>query len=123
MAASPNPERFIASTFRSVWSLEVLLYLRASPETVHRREELVGQLRASEAVIAKSIEALLAAGLIVEEDEGAVRYAPAGKDLEGEVAEAERLYRAKPDAVRRLIVAASAGGIAAFADAFRLKGD
>ena len=118
---------FITSTFRSVWSLELLLHLRRARETSFRQEELVGRLRASESVVSRSIDALQAAGLIVEEDNGTVRYAPASEDLDRSVGEVERLYAVKPDTVRRTIVSGAgrgvSSGLAAFADAFRLKGD
>ena len=39
------------------------------------------------------------------------------------VEQAEALYATSPDAVRRMIVAASNPGITAFADAFRLRKD
>ena len=122
MEANPHASRFISSTFPSIWSLELLLQLRQARETAFSAEELVGLLRASEAVVSKSIAALLAAGLILEEEGHRVRYGPASGDLDDEVRQAEELYRAKPDAVRRLIVSGSVGGAAAFADAFRLKG-
>jgi DNA-binding IclR family transcriptional regulator len=116
-------ERFISSTFRSVWALELLLFLRRTPQTAHDHEALIRQLRASDSVVTKSIESLVAAGLIVEHGDGSVSYSPASPDLEAGVMETENLYRVRPDAVRRLIIASSAGGLAAFADAFRLKGD
>lgn len=120
-------ENFIASTFQSVWSLELLLLLRRAAEASFRREELVGRLRASESVVSRSIDALQAAGLIVEEDDGAVRYAPVTGELDQSVGEVERLYGVKPDTVRRIIVSGAgrggSSGLAAFADAFRLKGD
>lgn len=123
MPRSSETERFISSTFRSVWALELLLFLRRIPETAHDQEALVRQLRASDSVVTKSIEALVAAGLIVQHGDGSVCYAPASPDLEAGVTETENLYRIRPDAVRRLIIASSAGGLAAFADAFRIKGD
>lgn len=123
MPKSSNPERFISSTFRSVWALELLLCLRRAPETAHGREALIQQLRASDAVVSKSIDSLVAAGLIVEHGDRSVSYSPASPDLETKVEEVGLLYRSRPDAVRRLIIASSAGGLAAFVDAFRLKGD
>lgn len=123
MPTSSPTARFISATFRSVWALELLLYLRTSRETAHSRPELVLQLRASDVVISKSVDDLVAAGLIVELDDGMLRYSPVSPDLEKQVVEAESLYRARPDAVRRMIIASSAVGLTAFADAFKLKGD
>ena len=116
-------ERFISSTFRSVWDLELLLELRRVPDESPTKQQLVSTLRASDVVVAKGIDTLLAAGLISEEKDGSVRYGPASARLSDVVAGAVELYRSKPDAVRRLIIASSSSGLAAFSDAFKLKGD
>lgn len=123
MSSDHENERFIASTFGSVWALELLLLLRQAPERAHSHEALIGQLRASDAVVSKSIQGLSAAGLVLEEGDGTVRYAPVSPELDAQVSEAEALYRARPDAVRRIIVAGYMSGVQAFADAFRFKGD
>jgi hypothetical protein len=116
-------ERFISSTFRSVWDLELLLELRREHDQSQSKETLVSTLRASDIVVAKGIDTLLAAGLIAIEADGSIRYAPASRELADMVAGAVDLYRSKPDTVRRHIVHASSSGLAAFSDAFRLKGD
>lgn len=111
--------RFIASAFRSIWSLELLLLVRSRPEHRWSNDELIGGLRASEQVLARSIADLVAADLVASEGNH-VRYAPGG--LGDTVAAVERLYATRPAQVRRLIV----GGedqLARFADAFRLRGD
>jgi hypothetical protein len=48
---------------------------------------------------------------------------PVSQDVADYVEHSERLYAARPDAVRRAIVSASTGGLTAFADAFRLRKD
>lgn len=116
-------ERFISNTFRSVWDLELLLELRRAPDQSQSKDALVSTLRASDIVVAKGIDTLLAGGLIAIEGDGSIRFAPATRDLSDMVAGAVDLYRSKPDTVRRHIVRASLGGLAAFSDAFRLKGD
>lgn len=125
MPASQELAEFIRSHFRSVWSLELLLHLKRDPERVWSKIELVDLLRASQSVVATSLETLLAGGLIVVEGDEHARYGPAHPDLERQVAEAEALYAKKPDAVRRLIVqtAGGGGGASAFADAFRMRRD
>jgi hypothetical protein len=111
--------RFIAATFPSVWALELLLAVKAAPR-VWPREELIATLRASELVVSKALEALIAAGLASSDDQGVV-YLPVNADVAEFVERAEQLYRSRPNSVRRAIVAASAGGATAFADAFRLR--
>lgn len=114
---------FIRASFRSVWDLELLCHLRRTPDENQHPGSLVTGLRASEVVVANSLSALLAAGLIVAEADSSVRYAPASPDLGRLAEQAETLYRRTPDAVRRMIVTAANTGIAAFADAFRLRKD
>jgi hypothetical protein len=115
--------RFIRSVFRSIWSLELLLVLRGRREHDWSHDELIATLRASEQVVSQSKEDLLAAGLIVTNDAGAVRYAPATADLEASVAAAAELYSARPTAVRRLIVSGADDSVSSFADAFRIRRD
>jgi hypothetical protein len=114
---------FIRSSFRSVWAIELMLHLKRNAGRAWSTAELVEALRASELVVANGLEALVAAGLAVAQEDGRARYAPASPDAE-ELADAtEELYAKKPDAVRRLIIAAASDGLAAFADAFRLRRD
>jgi hypothetical protein len=122
MEARPECLRFITSSFQSVWSLELLLQLKNTRSAASSTEKLVAVLRASDAIVSKAVTGLLAAGLIVEEGRGLVRYAPASAELGSLVGETERLYRARPDAVRRLIIRGAAGDLAAFTDAFKFWG-
>ena len=123
MPDQTNIERFISTTFRSVWDLELLLELCKTPDEDRRQEHLVSALRASDVIVARGIDTLLAAGLITQEKDGSVRYRPASAELADEVKGAVDLYGARPDSVRRLIILASSSGLAAFSDAFRIKGD
>jgi hypothetical protein len=114
---------FIRATFRSVWSLELLCFLRQHRGRSLGHAEMVAGLRGSDLVVTQSVESLAAAGLILTEADGSARYAPASADLDRLVGQTESLYARSPDAVRRMIVAAANPGITAFADAFRLRKD
>lgn len=120
---SPSDDlfRFIGSSFRSVWALELLLLLRRD-DRAWSRDELIATLRASELVVNKALEELLAAGLISVEGDNAA-YQPASPDMRRAIDKVEKLYSARPDAVRRAIVSAASSGATAFADAFRLRKD
>jgi predicted transcriptional regulator len=111
--------RFIASSFRSVWGLELLLVLKSEPRS-WSRDELVATMRASDLVVTKALESLEAAGFVIN-DQGNARYMPISEDVAAHVEDAEELYAKRPDAVRRAIVSASSGDATAFADAFRLR--
>lgn len=114
---------FIRSTFRSVWALELLCLLRQKRDRSLSHAEMVAGLRGSDLVVSQSVESLTAAGLVLSEPDGSVRYAPVSDDLDRLAAEAEARYARSPDAVRRLIVTAANPSVSAFADAFRLRKD
>lgn len=113
--------QFIAASFPSVWALELLLALKRErrPWTRH---ELVTTLRASELVVNKALDALIAAGLGSVDDDGAV-YLPVSREVDKCVDRVEQLYRARPNAVRRAIVSVGTSRASAFADAFKLRGE
>jgi len=119
----PNDDllRFIASSFRSVWALELLLVLKGD-QRLWPRDELVSTMRASELVVSNALDSLVAAGLASLEGGGA-RFMPVSDEVADYVDRAEKLYAVRPDAVRRAIVSASAADLTAFADAFRLRKD
>ena len=122
MPSSEEVASFIRATFRSVWALELLCFLRQNRSRALTHAEMVTELRGSDLVVTQSIATLAAAGLIVTEADGSARYA-AADDLDRLVDQAEALYASSPDAVRRMIVAAANPGVTAFADAFRLRKD
>ena len=113
---------FISDNFRSVWALELLLFLKDHAALAWQNEVLVQALRASDAIVSTGVESLLASGLILADKKGA-QYAPATKDLGELVEEMQRLYVRKPDAVRRLIVSSSTSSLSAFAESFRFRRD
>ena len=111
--------RFVAASFPSVWALELLLTLKTE-RRVWTREELVAALRASELVVSKALDALVAAGLISIESGGG-RYLPVNQDVADCVERVEQLYRTRANKVRRAIVSAQTSSATAFADAFKLR--
>ena len=113
--------QFIAASFPSVWALEVLLTLKGD-RRYWSRDDLIATLRASEVVVSKAIDALVVAGLASIGDDG-VSYLPVNRQVEECVERVEQLYRTKANVVRRVIIAANAGGMTAFANAFRLRKD
>ncbi len=123
MSADQELNLFIRSTFRSIWSLELMLFLLRHRERAWSRAELVAALRGSESVVGQSLEALTAAGLVDVEENGAARFLPAAPDLERQAQATAALYARGPDAVRRTIVSSANAGLAAFANAFRLRKD
>jgi hypothetical protein len=123
MPSQAHLESFIANTFRSVWALELLKFLADNPATFFSPQQLIVALRASDAVITQGIANLTAAGLAIVDGEGAVALADGSAELRALTRAAIDFYAKSPDKVRRLIVAQAAPGVAAFADAFRLRKD
>ena len=121
MSADQDVTRFIGSSFRSVWAIELLLHLKRNQERDWSTADLVHVMRASELVVSSGLASRLAAGLVVQDVSGASRYAPASPEIERLADATQVLYAKKPDAVRRMIVASASDGVAAFADAFRLR--
>lgn len=119
MASSDELASFIASSFPSVWALELLLLLKEQARPCSPKE-LVDLMRASPSVIESALESLVAAGLAGFDDKRTA-YMPVTPGVARLVEETERLYRSKPNRVRRLIVTSAHKGLSAFSDAFRLK--
>jgi len=111
--------RLIGSSFRSVWALELLLLLKREARPI-APSELISTLRASDLVVNKALDELVAGGLVSLDDKGAL-YMPVNDQVAKRMDEVEKLYAARPDAVRRVIVSAASSGATAFADAFRLR--
>jgi hypothetical protein len=123
MPARQELSSFIRSTFRSVWALELLCFLKKHRDRAWPQSDLVVALRGSELVVSQSVESLLAAGLVVVEDGQLVRYQPTSDAVDSLASAAESLYASRPDAVRRIIVTPAASGLSSFADAFKLWRD
>jgi hypothetical protein len=121
----PSPEiaAFLRDHFKSVWALELLLFLKAHAETSWSEEQLVAGLRTSDIIVATSIDMLVAGGLVSVDADGRAHYSPASDDLSRLVDVTQALYDKKPDRVRRVIVSSAATGLSAFADSFRLRND
>jgi hypothetical protein len=120
-SSTDNLLRFIGSSFQSVWALELLLILKRD-RRLWPHDELVATMRASELVVSKAVDSLVAAGLASVEGQEVI-YMPINDDVAACVDELESLYAVRPDAVRRAIVSAGSSGASAFADAFKLRKD
>jgi hypothetical protein len=114
---------FIQSSFKSVWALELLLFLKRHGDAPWATDDLVREMRGSEPVVMQSVETLQAAGLVARTADGRVLFAPASPGLRDLAEAAENAYIEKPTAVRRIILAAPNEKLHTLADAFRLRKD
>ncbi len=115
---------FLRHSLRSVWNIELLLWLQRHSGRGWQSVDLVRELRASDLVVSQGIAALQQAGLIAVEGSGAVHYAPASANLDRLVTQLEQVYRDRPSTVTKALFSVPANDkLTTFADAFRLKKD
>ena len=100
---------FIATSFGSIWALELLLLLRRDPSRGWDAAAAVRELRSSPIVIEEAVAKLSAAGLIVQDSAGLCRYHAASPRLDRLASELEAAYAAKPMMVINAIVGARPG--------------
>lgn len=110
---------FIRASIRSTWALELLLLMRKQAPQASAPEELVRALRSTGTLINTCLEQLQQTGLVIREDSGAWRYAPAAPALDQLTAELEAAYAERPVAVINAIMTTPSDRLRSFADAFR----
>lgn len=121
---SDDAKGFIGFAIKSVWALELLLFLRKHSQAPWWSiDALTRELRASPLIVRESVASFRTAGLISEDDKGDVRYAPASPYIENLVNDIAAEYATRPLAVAREIYAADVAKIKNFADAFRFRKD
>lgn len=123
MTGRADLEQFIASTFRSVWALELLCMLRKRVGEQLTHIEMVEGLRASDTIVAQSVAMLSAAGLVLADESGSAAYRPATDDLAVLVDDTVKFYTTSPNSVRRIIARSWNPGLTAFAESFKLRKD
>ena len=114
---------FIQSSFKSVWSIEVLIFLDERRLEAFTAEQLILELRGSAPVVAQSVAMLQQSGLVAVDNASMVRYAPASPELAELGAAAVKAYKESPGQVRRAILSAPNDKLHSLADAFLFKKD
>ena len=112
---------FAASSMSSLWSLELLLFLKKDARQARTPSELIRDLRSSQTVVDDVLVALRERGLVKESEPGRWRYQPATPQLDAIVAGLEDLYAVKPAAVIKAIVTAPDRKLRLLSDAFKIK--
>jgi DNA-binding IclR family transcriptional regulator len=113
---------FIHSSIKSVWSAELLLFLRRRRERSWTPDQLIQELRSSRSVVLEVLATFEQAGLVTREG-GSYRFAPASDELDRLTQELEAAYSERPATVVKAIMSAPSDKLKIFADAFRLKKD
>lgn len=110
---------FVRASIRSTWALELLLLMRKQASRSFAVDELVRALRATTTLVTSCLDQLQTAGLVVRDETGLWRYAPAAPALDALSGQLEQAYAERPVAIINAIVAAPSDRLQSFADAFR----
>jgi hypothetical protein len=110
---------FVRASIRSTWALELLLMLRKTAPQDYAADELVRALRATPTLISTCLDQLQRSGLVVCEEPGRWRYAPAAPALDLLTEKLGLEYGERPVAVISAIVASPNDRLKNFSDAFR----
>jgi hypothetical protein len=123
VALSPNVDRFLRNSVRSVWDLELLLFLRREKARSWTADELIHELRASLPIVTDALSMLQKTGFVNETAKGEYRFWPASPELDRTANELADAYANFPAAVTEAIWSAPNAKIRTFADAFKIKKD
>lgn len=96
--------------------------MRRQPDHHWSPQELVGELRASPALVADNLANFEKGGLVSADEEGRYSYCPASLLLAALCDQLDEAYRERPVKVINAIVA-PADKLQTLADAFRIRGD
>jgi hypothetical protein len=113
---------FIRSSVKTVWSLELLLFMRRDPQRAWTIDQVVRELRSSRNIVTEAIGVFVQGGILREEEAG-FRYGPATDELDRLVEQLAREYAERPTTVVNAIVEVQSGKLQDFANAFRIKRD
>ena len=113
---------FLRGSIRSVWGLELLMFLRRRADKPWSTPLLVQELRSSETVVRDLLGVFEASGLVRCEEEGC-QYAPASPAVAELCDRLEATYRERPVGVINAIARSRNETLQTFADAFRLRDD
>lgn len=114
---------FVSKSFRSLWPIELLLFLSRKPDQSWAVETLARELRASALIVNQGLSALQRIGFVTADPQQAYFFMPQTDGLNDLAVSLINLYQTKPHAINRAIFAAPRDRIQGFADAFRLRKD
>lgn len=113
---------FVRSHVPTVWTLELLLVLKRDPDRRWSSEQLVAELRGSEAVVTAALGQLKRAGLARIDEHARYGYEPALPGLAASADQLDQAYRERPFTIIKWI-AAPEDKLRSLADAFKFRRD
>ncbi len=112
---------FVHTDISSVWTLELLLFLKRSAGRAWPIGELVLEMRSSSMAVAQALGRLQAAGFVSEKSGGTYCFEPRSSRHGDLAAEIERLSTQKPMALIKAIAEIPNEKLRNFSDAFKLR--
>jgi len=116
--------RFLQTTVPSVDAAEQLLLLARDASRWWSAADIVSALKPApltEADVTRTLESLLARGIVAQGADKRVQYHPANDELDGYVRTLGQAYSERPVTLIRVIYALRDSKIRSFADAFKLR--
>jgi len=114
---------FLCHSLRSVWNIELLLWLYRHGSRGWYAADLVQEMRASDLIVSQGIASLQQAGLIAVETGGACHYSPATPELDHLMQRLDCIYRERPTVVTRALFSTSRNNFDSLAELSRRKKD
>ena len=115
--------RFVRDSIKSVWALELLLFMRRNSTQAWTIEQLAKELRSNQQLVTDILSSFTASGLVSTNPDGTFRYRPENAGSDALVTRLDRVYAETPLALIKQIVSAPNEKIQSFSDAFRIKRD
>ena len=120
MATDDQLLQFIRVHIKSVWALEILLLLIGDAGNAWSEEAIVRELRAVRGLVGANLVSLERTGVVIREESGAFRFAPANQHLSELSSQLAEAYRERPVSIIN-IIAAPEDCLLLLADAFKFK--
>lgn len=118
----PDPVRqFIRNSIKSVWALELLLFMRRGAPSAWSVNQLSAQLRSSPSLIAAILPTFKKTGLVTEEPIGFFRYDPVAPEIEDAARQLDEINAERPLALIKEIVAMPNEKLNSFVAAFNMR--
>ena len=119
---SDDALNFLRNSIKSVWSLELLLFMKKNTFRSWSADDLIRELRSSATVVQEVLATFQHAGLVTMEPDGCYRYQPAAALLDQWAGEIDAAYTQRPSAVIKVIFSAPDSKVQIFADSFLFRG-
>ncbi len=112
---------FIHVSFKSVWSLELLLIMRRQNARAWTIADLNREMRATESLVKEIVADFVQSGLLMEASPGTFQYRPPTAAIERLVELSEKLYAERPIRVIEAVLNSPNNRVQIFAEAFRFR--